>query len=309
MKLSPYECKPCAGYQMGAVEKGLKLAEIEGGLVPIQINGKTINSVWGIVPGNKEIPPFAHPYPFKDRYDGQLVIIDSRSYARGGDGGPLVPTNYAEYAFNSVRAALTSYALKNGVADMAGLGDLPMAVFSRFLAERITRQLHFSPQEQMLITMVSAVFYACHFQEGPVGGEAGPFDERELQRLSLKVARATRIPAEVIFDKAGALRHMESIQDYIDVLREVLDNKRAESLNVPLIYALVGGGWFGLNAKECVAVALEHVPTFLAMVYMSLLDRSYRNSGIAKIVQACDRSGAGKSFILNMSRLIEVLNG
>lgn len=308
MKLSPYECKPCAGYQMGAVEKGLKLAEIEGGLAPIQINGKTINSVWGIVPGNKEIPPFAHPYPYKDRYDLQMVVIDTRAYARMGDG-VLAPSNYAEYAFNGVRAALTSYGLKNGVADMAGLGDLPMAVFSRFLAERITRQLHFSPQEQMLITMVSAVWYACHFQEKPVGGEDGPFDERELQRLSLKVARATRIPADVIFDKAGALRHMESIDDYVQVLREVLDNKRAESLNTPLIYALVGGGWYGLNAKEIVGVGLEHVPTFLAMVYMSLLDRSYRNSGIAKIVQACDRSGAGKSFILNLSRLIEVLNG
>ncbi|MNH46795.1 hypothetical protein D3C79_1097310 [compost metagenome] len=56
------------------------------------------------------------------------------------------------------------------------------------------------------------------------------------------------------------------------------------------------------------AVALEHLPTFLAMVYMSLLDRSYRNSGVAKVVLQADRSGAGKSFILNLSRLIEALH-
>lgn len=308
MKISPYECKPCAGYQMDAVTKALKLADLEGGLAPIQINGKTINSVWGIVPENKEIPPFAHPFPFKDRHDGQLVVIDSRAYARSRAGEPLVPANFAEYNFNAVRAALTSYALKHGVADMAGLGDLPMTVFARFLAEKITRQLLFSPQEQMLITMVSAVFYSCHFREADPK-ENGPFDERELQRLSLKVARATRIPAEVIFEHAGALRHMETIDDYVEVLREVLNNKRAEGLNVRLIYALVGGGWYGLNAKETTAVALEHLPTFLAMIYMSLLDRSYRNSGIGKTVLAADRSGAGKSFLLNLSRLIEVLNG
>jgi len=304
MKISPYETKTCAGYQMDGITKALSLADIEGDLAPMAMNGKPVPGLYGIRPENKEVPAFAHPLFFKARDGSELVVLDSRGYARGHKGEPLVPSNYAEYTFNVVRGALTLYAKQNGLADMVGLGDLPLTVFSRFLGEKITRQLMFSPQEQMLITMVSAVWYICHFQEP----SEGPFDERELQRISLKVARATKIPADVIFQHAGALRHMESVDDYLQVLKEVLNSKRANDMDVRLIYALVGGGWFGLNNKETMAVALEHLPTFLAMVYMSLLDRSYRNSGVAKVVLQADRSGAGKSFILNLSRLIEALH-
>lgn len=302
MKISPYETKPCAGYQMDGIQKALALAEIEGEIQPLKMNGKYVNSVWGISPENKEIPGFAHPLFFKARDGGELVVLDVRGYTRGRKGEELSISNMGEYNFNVVRAALTVYAQQHGVEDMAGLGDLPMTVFARYLGENITKRLAFSPQEQMLITMVAAVYYACMFRP------AGEIDERELQKIALKVARATRIPADVVFDHAAALRYMDGPQDLVDVIKEVLNNKRSENLNVPLLFAIVGGGWFGLNQKETMAVALEHLPTFLGMVYMSLLDRSYRNSGIAKIVQASDRNNAGKSFLLNTSRLIEALN-
>jgi len=302
MKISPYETKPCAGYQLDTIKKALSLAEIEGELQPLKMNGKHVSGVWGISPENKEIPGFAHPLIYKDRTGTDMVVLDVRGYTRGRKGDELSISNMGEYNFNVVRAALTVYAMKNGVEDMAGLGDLPMTVFARYIGENITKRLAFSPQEQMLITMVAAVYYACMFRP------AGEIDERELQKIALKVARATRIPADIVFDHAGALRHMDGPQDLVDVIKEVLNNKRAENLNVPLLFAIVGGGWFGLNQKETMAVALEHIPTFLGMVYMSLLDRSYRNSGIAKIVQASDRNNAGKSFLLNTSRLIEAIN-
>lgn len=304
MKISPYETKTCTGYQMGGITKALALADIEGDLAPMALNGKIVPGLFGIIPENKEIPPFAHPLFYKDRSGTELVVLDSRGYARGRKGETLVPANYADYTFNVVRGALTIYAKRNGLEDMAGLGDLPIAVFSRFLGEKLTRQLMFSPQEQMLITMVSAVWYICHFRDAT----EEPFSERDLQKIALKVARATRIPAEVVFQHAGALRHMETIDDYLQVLKEVLNSKRANDMDPRLIYALTGGGWYGLNHKETMAVALEHLPTWLAMVYMSLLDRSYRNSGVAKVVLAADRSGAGKTFILNLSRLIEALH-
>lgn len=303
MKISPYETKPCAGYQMDSITKALALAEIEGEIQPLKLNGKYVSCVYGVSPENKEVPGFAHPLFFKARDGGELVMLDVRGYTRRvAQEGELSISNMGEYNFNVVRAALTVYAQRNGVEDMAGLGDLPMTVFARYLGENITKRLMFSPQEQMLITMVAAVYYACMFRP------AGEIDERELQKIALKVARATRIPADVVFDHAGALRHMDGPEDFVQVLKEVLNNKRSESLNVPLLFAIVGGGWFGLNQKETMAVALEHIPTFLGMVYMSLLDRSYRNSGVAKIVQASDRNNAGKSFLLNTSRLIEALN-
>lgn len=303
MKISPYDTKPCSGYQLDSIRKALALAEIEGEIQPLKMNGKFIPGVWGVIPENKDVPPFAHPLQYKARDNGELVVLDVRGYTRGKAGEALVISNLGEYNFNMVRAALTVYAQHHSVEDMAGLGDLPMTVFARYMGENITKRLMFSPQEQMLITMVSAVYYACMFRPADE-----PLTERDLQKIALKVARTTRIPADIVFDHAGALRQMNGPEDFVAVLKEVLNNKRGENLNVALLFAIVGGGWIGLNQKETMAVALEHIPTFLAMVYMSLLDRSYRNSGIAKIVQAADRNGAGKSFLLNTSRLIEALN-
>src|ERR1700690_1750674 len=97
MKISPYETKSCAGYQLDGIKKALALAEIEGGLVPLKMNGKAIPWVWGVSPENREIPGFAHPLLYKGRHEAEMVVLDVRGYTRGLKDGELSVSNMGEY--------------------------------------------------------------------------------------------------------------------------------------------------------------------------------------------------------------------
>lgn len=295
MKASPYQTKPGSTYQLSSIERALKLAAIEGGLIPARtVTGAELN-FWMVTSENTEVPTFAHPVPF-NVFGQDTVVIDCRGTFNSRNGFKV--TNTTEYEFQVLRGALTLLALTEGLEDLVNVGDLAMTTFARFLGENITRRLAFNPEEQMLITMVSAFYFMC------MSRPAGEIDEREMQKMVVKVSRCTRLNAQWIFENNTEIRHMENIQDYIDVLKAVIPNRRMDTLNLALLYGIVGGGWFGLNARELMAVSLEHLPTWIAMVYKAVNDRSYRKAGISMVVQQADRNGEGKTLSRNVVRLI-----
>ena len=63
--------------------------------------------------------------------------------------------------------------------------------------------------------------------------------------------------------------------------------------------------WFGSNAKEILAVALEHPPTWYAIVFSSLEERTYKNSMIARVAERFGKGGAWVDFKNAYSELIK----
>lgn len=301
MKVSSYQTKPCAAYQLSSIDKAIKLAWIEGGMSVASWHGKNPRNLYMVSPANLEVPSFAHPIVTVSNSGIECVVIDCRGTVRLDRNGEIKIINHAEYDFNVLRGLFNIHAVENGLEDLANLGDFSCTVFARFLGENITRRLAFNPEEQMLITMVSAFYFMC------LSRPAGEIDERELQRMVVKVARCTRLNVEWIFDHCSEITHMDSIQDYVDVLKKVVVNTRMNNMSVALLYGIVGGGWFGLNSREVVAVALEHLPTWTAIVHTAINDRSFRKSGISQVVQQVDRNGLGKDFTINSSRLLQVI--
>lgn len=307
MIVSPYQTMACKAYAhtLPAIDKAIKLALIEDGMTPARMGGKTLGGVVVVRPENKEVPPFAHPYIYQaDRIEDSFVLIDARGFIRpdrDAPGGYKVTQN-TEFDFLAVRAALTRYAHLHGGEDLQNAGDIAMVAFARFLSENIVRRLGLSPEEQALLTMVTAFYYLCLFRS------ESELDESDINKMVTKVSRATYLPAQWIFERMDKLAYMGNITDYVRVVKEVIENRRMDNFSPALLFGIVGGGWFGSNSKEVMAVALEHPPTFLAMVYTALRDRSYRNAGVAKSVLANDKRDAGRQFLQNLVQLVEVGN-
>ena len=292
MKISAYETKPCMMYRLDETIREIKVANIENRVIPL--NSKSGLAISMMQPDDRNTPPFGHPMIIDKR-----VYIDTRG-SISGRGHDYRVTNAAEFEFASTRGYLTDYAQLHGYEDMANLGDLPLVSFARYLGESITRRLAFGPEEQMMVTVISALYYICLFKEKQ------ELDDRDMQKYALRISRATRIPVEWILDRAAKFEFMDGVDDYVRVLRENVENPRMENLSVALLYGIVGGGWFGLNRNEVMAVALEHPPTWIAMVKMSVIDRSYRKSGVSMVVLNNDRNGASRQFLQNLSRMFEV---
>lgn len=298
MKVSPYDTKPCASYNMSDTLKYIRLAFVEGTLYSYEGN---IPGIYLVSPSNKEIKPFTHPVLI-EQHGVTFVVIDARALIRiDANNNSYKVINHTEFQFNIMRAALTLYASRHSMEDIGNIGDLGLTTFARYVSENLTRRLNLNPEEQMKIAMVASFWHLCGMRESE------ELTERDLQRMVPRVARCTKLNAQWIFDNVGAVRHMDGVQDFVNVVKEVVPNRRLEQLDVALLYAMLGSGWFGFNGREVVAVALEHIPTWYAIIYTALIDRSFRKAPIANIVQINDRNGAGKQFTINTARMLEVL--
>lgn len=297
MYSNPYQTTPCADYNLARIEEAIKLAEIEGTLQSAKsADGNYILGLTLVTSANREIPPFAHPLYIKNEEKG-ILYLDVRGCTRVDREGKLSVSSKTEYDFALLRGKLSRHWLSGNVVELLALGQLPLTVYARWISENITRRFGLDPLSQMKATIVAGFFFLSMFRE------EAELTEQEKIKFAGQISRATRIPVETILEHADSLTPMSSVKDLVTNLITVVGNVRLEKLSTGLLYASLGGSWFGGNANETSAVALEHPPTFLAMVFTSLHERGYRNAGLAKVVLNCDKGDLGKSFSYHLLSL------
>ena len=261
-----------------------------------------------LVVTGEDIPTFAHPLVIDPESKELLsehpeevpgyfdIYIDVRPYISNKRGEFRV-TSSGDFEFSILRASLESYWVTSGPEDIASVGSFPVTAYARWVAEAITRRMALDAQTQMDLTILAAFFYLCQLRQST------ELTETDRIKMGGQIARATNINAEVCINRIESLPHINRISSFIELAKETIDNVRLEKLNTGLLVAVTSGGWFGANAQEILAVGLEHPPTFLAVLYASLNNRSYHRSHFAKNIQALDRKGAGKEFTYNLKRL------
>lgn len=297
----PYETTPCADYALGNIIKGVKLALINDGLRTAQLlSGRSDASVMTVTPLCPDIPPFSHPLEI-EHHGNKFVVIDVRGFTRLTREREVIVTARNEYDLTYLRGFLSRYWSEHMPGDLLALGPLPMTVYCRWLSESIVRRMGLDPAAQMIVTVIAGFFYLSLFRA------ESNLDERDLIKFAKQISASTFVPVDKCLEIADQLTPMGNIGDFVDNVIKVVNSTRLEKFSVGLLYTIIMNSWFGIaNHQEIVAVSLEHPPTFLAMVYTALKDRSYRNSGLARMVLASDKGDLGKQFTYNLASLTNV---
>lgn len=308
MLISPYATTACRGYRIDDLKKEIRRATMSGDnrhsiLTP---SGKNvISSIVGVTSDSPNIPLFTHPMPFLiDPTDTtqlfDYIAIDIRATTRIDRGGELKIINESEYEFQLMRGLLMAVARLEGGNPLLSLGELPPIVFVNWLSQVITRRLGLTPAEQVKIKIVTMFYWQSLFHDV----EKDAFDEGEKRRVVTKLNSMTQIPSTLSFEISDRAKPMYSLENYTAGLVELIDTPRINSLTPGLLLSMLGGSWFGGNVKETVAVALEHPPTFLAMIHQALKERSYRKSQIGSLVYDNDKRNRGREFQINLNHLL-----
>jgi hypothetical protein len=72
------------------------------------------------------------------------------------------------------------------------------------------------------------------------------------------------------------------------------------NLNTATLYPIMAGTWYGANSAEMVAVALEHPPTWVTMVYQATTARSYYHSALAKMLEQNQYKNEVRQFVISL---------
>lgn len=308
MFLTPYQTTVCKDYVVDRIVQRIKEEQALNStpLHMVETNPLTDKEpeapVFMVGPDHSDIPPFAHPL-FLDmgigREGDEDVVLDVRNFTRLDRNNQLAVSSQLDYKLAVIRGILSHYWRFNAAEDMLNLGHFQVKVYARWLTDVISRRLALTPDIQVRVTVIAAYFYLCMFQDSDIE----ELDDKQKQKIITIVNRSTGVAAEKVLEITDRLGLMRSVHDFVAALAEVGESARLKDFNLGLLYAVVGGSWFGSNHREIVALGLEHPPTFISLMAMALDERGYRRTVLGKTIEINAKRGDDRNFLYNLRRL------
>jgi hypothetical protein len=223
--------------------------------------------------------------------DKPKLLVDSRQYMsydqRSGDY-KLVASN--DWQFQCVRLALNLRLLEGDETFFSRLSDLPAKVFIRWVPGELIRRYNLGIESQMAMYVIAGYYYYAMCND-----ELRKPGDMRVQMAPV-VARVTGVPVETVLAVCDQLGKLENANDLAHELSTNANTIRMGNLKFTDLYLLLSNSWFGVNARENVGVALEHLPTYITMLYMALAERSYRKTVITQRAESITRGNDLKAF-------------
>lgn len=253
-----------------------------------------------------DIPLFTHPIKVFESAERQYLCTDLRFFIRSA-GNRDTPTdkiedlvkNRTEYNFAKSRAILNLIWMDEGQTQLKNNLQFGGVVFCNWLAEIISKNFALDYKDQLTIAIVASFYYQSLFSENTV------FDEDSKQKMAIHTIKATKAQPELVFQVFDKIGEIKGIEDFCKNVISVTENIRLEKFNLALLLTIVKNSWYGTNAKEIITVALEHPPTWLAVVYTALQEKTFKSSMIYRVAERFGKRGGADEFTNNYVSLIK----
>lgn len=283
-----YDTTVCKNFRMQKTMDAIKEARLRDWL-PATDGVLRVESTTG---ASAVIPQFNHPLyigkhspdVLKTSPDEQLDVYLAVDVRPSGRYDPVnnkfKVTNSTVYNSRIVRAALNAVWLAQGPKATKQLAPTALGVFANWISETIGHRFGLDPKSVYTLTILAGIFYASNHHEGL------EFNKADENRSLAGIANALRYNIADVIDVYEQTKLIVSTEDFCKKAVQVLNNVRMSDFNDGVLVALMGSTWFGDNAKENIGVALEHPPTWLAIIYEAYTNTMMKKTAIARI---CER--------------------
>ena len=298
--VSAYETTIGSKYVMDNVRNSIEKAIVVHDLSYDNCTGvgiKPSNEIYplGITNANgkfDEVPVFAHPLLVthgKDRYlcSDYRHVLDSENKVK----------NIVEFNFTRLKTilALKWYSDKNRLrTDLSFVAS----IFAAWISDTVSKRYMLDPRDQLLLMIISDYYFQSQFL-------AEPPSEDDKQKFAIHTMKVFKAPSNLIFEAYDKMGPLLNINQFCEDMVKVLDNPRLQGFNSGALITILANTWYGYNAKENIAVALEYPPVMTSLVYTALVEKSYRNSILAKITERYSKNGAGNQFLEVLEVMLE----
>lgn len=242
------------------------------------------------------IPLFAHPYYFKTRDDKEILATDMRLYMRKKvfDGTlatlPAAIISQVEYGFTRSRTILNLEWLQGDVDALKLNLSFSTTMFGRWIADVLSKNFVLDGRDQIIIAIASTYYYQALFSDEET------YDEETLHKWQIHTTKATNADAKLVKEVFSKMPVIKSIASLIEAIKVSTDNVRLKELNIVTLLTLLKNSWYGINSKEIIVVATEHPPTWMAVVYAALSEKTFRSSLIYKIAERVGKRGLADDY-------------
>lgn len=303
MFLMPYDTTVASKLykNLDDIKAKLRMADLELSFPNTVLNsGKILENIYHTTPYNEhmDIPGFTQ-YLNIEKNGAMKLVFDGRPYLRlDRVTNQLKVIAENDWQFQAVRMALNAKLLESDTSMFMGFGNIPVITFSRWVSGILTARYNLGIESQMAISVISALYYLAMIK--PDLREPGEARELEVTNLS----KITGVNPDFIFSVIDNLGTMSNLESLCHELSHNAHQQRTGVLKVQDLILLLSSSWFGVNARENVAISLEHLPTFVALVYMALTSNMYRRVVLAQRAMTAGRDRDQKVFTDAVFRLV-----
>lgn len=302
INLTAYDTLATKGYMLDKTRMALEDAYIRG-MLRSSPDDPRVLLVDGGNPAQERIPAFAHPFFINPRKEESgYIAIDVRYFGKTSPVEPFKVRNLPEYTLTHNRGILNRIWIDEAPSILQNVSPIPMTVYASWISQAIARRFALDPQEQISLQILAAYFYSCQFID-----DADMSEQMKL-KLAGTIARVTRNSASTVMNVIESMPVITDVAQFCELAREATKSIRLDSLNPGILFLSLKGTWFGVNKDEIIPVAIEHPPTWLAVLTASFMDRSFRNTAITKIAETNAGKGAGELYLRAINNMVTSIN-
>ena len=244
--------------------------------------------VYGMTDIEKDIPIFAHPLI---NPKNEWIALDLRqALAFDKEDNQLRIRNEGEYQLLVHRFILSGMWAVGKREAVYGF-KFPHLVYGEFVSQSLARKFGLHMGDQIKLKVLACMYYASLF--------VPTLTDEDLDKLRIRLKNEVLV--ESLLDEIFTQRDlMDGLDNFGQACYNVTGNIRLKNLDYNVLVTVFATSWFGLNAKEMILLGLDHPPTWCALVYACLTQRSFKNAALAKTVDQRDKRDAGKEFLTEL---------
>lgn len=297
-----YDTTVCSGFVIEKTKTAIAVARLHGelgyaentiGVVLVQGGGSASDSV----------PSFQHPVLLAQTgsHDTSVSLaVDVRPYGKYDTmRGAFVSRNDIELRLATARGKLNYVWLTQQPTMLRDISPLGMQIFCSWISEAVAKRYVLEFAEQFKLHILAGIYYNSLFSNDVT------IDESEKRRLAAAISRNLRVQQSDVAEVIDEMPVVNNMASFCEAAATIVDPVRLAELNPGVMIAILGGTWFNANSRELIGVALEHPPTWLAILVAAFNERTFKNSQITRIAERCDRDG-GKQFTRALIRVMEL---
>jgi predicted DNA-binding ribbon-helix-helix protein len=262
--------------------------------------------ITGYHDGESEIPLFTHSIkvPFKGTEylcTDLRLFIDTKEYKINKDLGKAIK-NKTEYNFIRSKSIIELAWVNDDLAYLKDNLKYAAHVFAVNISEAIARAYALDHGDRLKLNILGILYYRSLFLK------KDELDYNNKETALIHTIKLLGINEKLFHETVDGINDLRNVNDFIAAIKSSLENVRLNNFNLVVLLTLIKNTWYGNNAKDYISVSLEHVPTWLAIVYTALNEKTYKNSMIYKICEKTKKAGNIESFIKSYVDFISKYN-
>lgn len=257
----------------------------------VENTGIKLMFITGYNQDEKDLPVFDHPVIFKDHRNHLVIASDLRKYVRPDKEQPLnikdIIKDTNNINFILIRTLATQEFLSNDVGTFREIYKGISTALAMVISSIITVSVPLNPVEKVYVEIVTS-FYANRLFSNTDDMDDlkdAVYARVTNSKLSIPITHNT-----IVTVMSQCNLNANTIEDLIINIKSVLPVEKANLVSTDLLINSMSNLWFGPGGTEAMIIALEHMPTWIALVYSCVTDNTFKRSRLAMMLERSKRN-------------------